>query len=86
MKSISANRSPAEKGDFLNTHPTKANPMKTLTRRQQKNRRLNINRRRLQLETLETRALLTAVPVPANLVSWWKAENSGADVMGLNNA
>lgn len=40
----------------------------------------------LQLETLETRSLLTAVAVPANLVSEWSAENNAVDVMGLNNA
>lgn len=38
------------------------------------------------LESLEQRSLLTAVAAPEGLVSWWKAENSGADVMGLNNA
>ena len=53
---------------------------------QQRNRRRNIRARRLQLETLESRALLAAVAAPSGLVSWWQAENSGADVMGLNNA
>jgi N-acetylneuraminic acid mutarotase len=35
---------------------------------------------------LEDRRVPTAVAVPSGLVSWWTANNTGADVMGLNNA
>jgi outer membrane protein assembly factor BamB len=41
---------------------------------------------RLRLEVLEDRAVPTAVAAPANLVSWWAANNTAADAMGLNNA
>jgi hypothetical protein len=38
------------------------------------------------VEALEDRTVPTAVAVPAGLVSWWQAQNSAVDVMGLNNA
>ncbi len=44
------------------------------------------NERPLRLEQLEARALLAAVAAPSGLVSWWSANGSGADAMGLNNA
>ena len=40
----------------------------------------------LGLETLEDRTVPTAVAVPSGLVSWWTANNTAADAMGLNNA
>jgi hypothetical protein len=43
-------------------------------------------RQRLCLEVLEDRTVPTAVAPPSGLVSWWQAQNSPADVMGLNNA
>jgi hypothetical protein len=43
-------------------------------------------RQRLCLEVLEDRTLLTAVAVPSGIVSWWTANNTAADAMGLNNA
>ncbi len=41
---------------------------------------------RMSLECLEGRELLTAVGVPDGLVSWWTADNTAADLKGLNNA
>jgi glucose/arabinose dehydrogenase len=38
------------------------------------------------LEVLEDRTVLTAVALPSNAVSWWTANNTAADVYGLNNA
>jgi hypothetical protein len=38
------------------------------------------------LEALEERTVPTAVAAPSGLVSWWTANNSAADAMGLNNA
>ncbi len=50
-------------------------------------RRLRAARaRRVSLERLEGRELLTAVGVPDGLVSWWTADNTAADLTGLNNA
>ena len=43
-------------------------------------------RRRLCLECLEHRRLLTAVAAPSGLVSWWTANGTANDVTGLNNA
>jgi hypothetical protein len=43
-------------------------------------------RRRLSLEILEDRTVPTAVAAPSGLVSWWQAQNSAVDAMGLNNA
>jgi hypothetical protein len=40
----------------------------------------------MRLECLEGRELLTAVAVPSGLVSWWAANGTASDVMGLNNA
>jgi hypothetical protein len=40
----------------------------------------------MSLERLEDRQLLTAVAVPSGIVSWWTANNTPADAMGLNNA
>jgi sugar lactone lactonase YvrE len=40
----------------------------------------------MSLERLEGRELLTAVGVPDGLVSWWTADNTAADLKGLNNA
>ncbi len=40
----------------------------------------------LYMEMLEDRQLLTAVAVPSGIVSWWTANNTAADAMGLNNA
>ncbi|HZY87891.1 MAG TPA: hypothetical protein VFE78_23860, partial [Gemmataceae bacterium] len=54
------------------------------------NSRTSAGRRRrrafLGLEVLEDRTVPTAVAAPANLVSWWTAQNTAADAMGLNNA
>ena len=41
--------------------------------------------RRMSLERLEDRQLLTAVAPPDGLVSWWTAENTTADLKSLNN-
>ena len=41
---------------------------------------------RPRLEVLEDRTVPTAVAAPSNLVSWWTANNTAADAMGLNNA
>ena len=41
---------------------------------------------RPRLEALEDRTVPTAVALPANAVSWWTANNTAADAMGLNNA
>jgi streptogramin lyase len=38
------------------------------------------------VEALEDRTVPTAVAVPSGLVSWWQAQNSAVDVLGLNNA
>jgi hypothetical protein len=35
---------------------------------------------------LEDRTVPTAVAVPANAVSWWTANNTANDALGLNNA
>jgi outer membrane protein assembly factor BamB len=40
----------------------------------------------LGVESLEDRTVPTAVAAPTNLVSWWTANNTAADAMGLNNA
>ncbi len=40
----------------------------------------------LRLEALEQRTVPTAVAAPSGLVSWWTANNTAADAMGLNNA
>src|SRR6516165_11124563 len=50
-------------------------------------RRLRASRARcVNLERLEGRELLTAVAVPSGIVSWWTANSTAADAMGLNNA
>ena len=50
-------------------------------------RRLRTTRsRRVSLECLERRELLTAVAVPSGIVSWWTANSTAADATGLNNA
>jgi len=41
---------------------------------------------RLAVEGLEERTVLAAVAPPSGLVSWWTADNTGADLKGLNNA
>src|SRR6476659_10195430 len=41
---------------------------------------------RFEVETLEARNLPTAVAPPSGLVSWWTADNTAADLKGLNNA
>jgi len=43
-------------------------------------------RTRLYLEPLEDRAVPTAVAAPSGLVSWWTANGTANDLMGLNNA
>jgi hypothetical protein len=43
-------------------------------------------RTRLYLEALEDRCVPTAVAVPSGIVSWWTANSTAADAMGLNNA
>ncbi|HEV3263803.1 MAG TPA: hypothetical protein VG013_43610, partial [Gemmataceae bacterium] len=43
-------------------------------------------RPRLCLELLEDRLVPTAVAAPSGLVSWWTANSTPADAMGLNNA
>ncbi len=48
--------------------------------------RRKARRARLFMEMLEDRQLLTAVAVPSGIVSWWTANNTAADAMGLNNA
>jgi hypothetical protein len=40
----------------------------------------------LALEGLEDRCVPTAVALPANAVSWWTANSTASDVLGLNNA
>lgn len=42
--------------------------------------------RRLAVEQLEARDVPTAVAPPPGLVSWWAADNTAADLKGLNNA
>src|SRR5579864_213508 len=41
---------------------------------------------RLLLERLEDRTVPTAVALPNNAVSWWTANNTANDALGLNNA
>src|SRR5262249_15326778 len=41
---------------------------------------------RLCLELLEDRTVPTAIAAPSGLVSWWTANSTAADAMGLNNA
>jgi hypothetical protein len=48
--------------------------------------RTRADRRPLCLEALEDRTVPTAVAVPSGIVSWWTANNTAADAMGLNNA
>jgi hypothetical protein len=48
--------------------------------------RRRLTTRRLCLEALEDRTVPTAVAVPSGIVSWWTANNTAADVYGLNNA
>src|SRR4051794_24104609 len=43
-------------------------------------------RTRLAAELLEQRDVPSAVAPPAGLVSWWTADNTAADLKGLNNA
>jgi hypothetical protein len=43
-------------------------------------------RLRLSLEPLEDRTVATAVALPSNAVSWWTANNTANDALGLNNA
>jgi sugar lactone lactonase YvrE len=43
-------------------------------------------RTRLFLEALEDRTVPTAVALPSNAVSWWTANNTANDALGLNNA
>jgi hypothetical protein len=40
----------------------------------------------LGVEILEDRTVPTAVALPANAVSWWTANNTANDALGLNNA
>jgi hypothetical protein len=40
----------------------------------------------LAVELLEERTVLTAVAAPSGLVSWWTANGTANDFMGLNNA
>jgi hypothetical protein len=56
------------------------------TQRHASAQRRKYTQNRLRIESLEQRLLMTAVPVPQGLVSWWSANSSGADVMGQNNA
>jgi sugar lactone lactonase YvrE len=42
--------------------------------------------RRLHIEALEDRTLPTAVALPSNAVSWWSANSTANDALGLNNA
>jgi hypothetical protein len=42
--------------------------------------------RRLHVEALEDRTVPTAVALPANAVSWWTANSTANDALGLNNA
>jgi hypothetical protein len=41
---------------------------------------------RLDVETLEDRTVPTAVALPSNAVSWWTANSTANDALGLNNA
>src|SRR5689334_3843635 len=43
-------------------------------------------RRRLAVEVLEDRTVPTAVALPTNAVSWWTANSTANDALGLNNA
>jgi outer membrane protein assembly factor BamB len=52
----------------------------------QRSRKSKARGYRPRLEILEDRTVPTAVAAPSNLISWWQAQNSPADVMGLNNA
>jgi hypothetical protein len=42
-------------------------------------------RRRLFLELLEDRALLSSVPPPAGIVSWWAGDGNATDLVGSNS-
>jgi hypothetical protein len=42
--------------------------------------------RRLHVEVLEERTVPTAVALPSNAVSWWTANSTPNDALGLNNA
>ena len=42
--------------------------------------------RRLYVEALEDRTVPTAVALPSNAVSWWTANSTANDALGLNNA
>ncbi len=44
------------------------------------------HRRRLLLESLESRAMMAAVAAPSGLVSWYTANSNGTDATGLNQA
>jgi hypothetical protein len=58
-------------------------------RRRKSPRRLHAARKagfRPALEVLEARCVPTAAAVPSGVVSWWTANNTAADVYGLNNA
>src|SRR5437764_559814 len=48
--------------------------------------RRNTRRQPLCLEVLEDRTVPTAVAVPSGVVSWWTANNTANDTLGLNNA
>jgi hypothetical protein len=48
------------------------------------NRRLR-NRKPL-FESLESRALLAAVPPPSGIVSWWTGDSTAYDLIGQNDA
>lgn len=57
-----------------------------LARGKTRTRSRKARRQRLCLEVLEDRTLLTAAAVPSGIVSWWTANSTAADAMGLNNA
>lgn len=42
--------------------------------------------KRLNLERLEGRELLTAVAPPSGLISWWTGDSTAVDLKGANNA
>src|SRR4051794_14691385 len=64
----------------------KSDSPKSSRPRQRREARRRAASRRLEAEVLEARTVPTAVAAPSGLVSWWTANSTAADVLGLNNA
>jgi Concanavalin A-like lectin/glucanases superfamily/Calx-beta domain len=64
----------------------RSSPPTEITRRSRRTGANRTSRRPLTVDGLEDRIVPTAVAPPAGLVSWWTADNTGADLKGLNNA